>query len=38
LAKSISEAIKASYPNDKAIGYKDGELRGVVVAEIKEKR
>jgi hypothetical protein len=38
LAKNISEAIKASYPNDKAIGYKDGELRGVVVAEIKEKR
>ena len=36
LAPKIAEAIKSAYPQDKAIGFKEGELRGVIVAEIKD--
>jgi len=36
LSKEISEALKSSYPHDKAIDFKEGDLRGVVVAEIKK--
>ncbi|SFV64266.1 Cytochrome c family protein [hydrothermal vent metagenome] len=34
LNPKLSEALKSAYPNDKAIGFKEGELRGVIVAEI----
>ncbi len=30
------EAIAKKYPNDLAIGFKEGEFRGVVVAELKD--
>jgi len=36
LSPKIAEAIKSSYPNDKATGFKEGNLRGVIVAEIKK--
>jgi len=36
LSPKISEAIKSAYPNDKATGFKEGDLRGVIVAEIKK--
>lgn len=36
LAPKIAEAIKSAYPNDKATGFKEGSLRGVIVAEIKK--
>lgn len=32
--KSIAKEIKTHYPTDKAIGFKEGSLRGVIVAEI----
>ena len=32
----IASVIKEHYPNDKAIGFKEGDLRGAMVAEIKE--
>jgi len=32
----IAEALKSSYPHDKATGFKEGDLRGVIVAEIKK--
>ncbi len=32
---SIAKVIKKHYPNDKAIGFKEGDLRGAIVAEIK---
>jgi hypothetical protein len=32
----IVDAIKSSYPHDKAIDFKEGDLRGVIVAEIKK--
>ncbi len=31
----IKEVIKKHYPNDKAIGFKTGDLRGAMVAEVK---
>jgi len=34
----VKEIISKAYPNDKAVGFKEGDLRGVVVAEIKEKK
>jgi len=34
LNPQISDALKSAYPKDKAIGFKEGELRGVIVAEI----
>jgi len=36
LSPKIAEAIKSSYPDDKATGFKEGDLRGVIVAEIKK--
>jgi major membrane immunogen (membrane-anchored lipoprotein) len=36
LSPKISEALKSAYPNDKATGFKEGDLRGVIVAEIKK--
>ncbi|WP_052746101.1 Tll0287-like domain-containing protein [Sulfurovum lithotrophicum] len=36
LSPKISDAIKTAYPNDKATGFKEGDLRGVIVAEIKK--
>ena len=35
LSPKIAEAIKSAYPNDRATGFKEGSLRGVIVAEIK---
>ena len=32
----ISDALKSSYLHDKATGFKEGDLRGVIVAEIKK--
>jgi len=32
----IADAIKSSYPHDKAIDFKEGDLRGVIVAEMKK--
>ncbi len=32
----IESVIKEHYPNDKATGFKEGDLRGAMVAEIKE--
>ena len=37
LSPKIAEALKNAYPRDKAIGFKEGDLRGVIVAEIKTK-
>ena len=34
LSPKISEALKSAYPADKAVGFKEGDLRGVVVSEI----
>jgi len=34
LDPKIANAIKHAYPKDKAIGYKEGDLRGVIVSEI----
>ena len=34
LSPQISDALKSAYPTDKATGFKEGELRGVIVAEI----
>ena len=36
LSPKIAEAVKSAYPNDKATGFKEGSLRGVIVAEIKK--
>jgi hypothetical protein len=36
LSKEILEALKSSYPHDKAVDFKEGDLRGIVVAEIKK--
>jgi len=36
LSPKVAEAIKSAYPNDKATGFKEGDLRGVIVAEIKK--
>jgi hypothetical protein len=34
--KEIQEVIAANYPQDEAVGFKEGSLRGVIVAEIKK--
>ena len=34
VSSEISSIIKEKYPNDKAIGYKEGDFRGVIVAKI----
>jgi hypothetical protein len=34
----IAEGLKHAYPNDKAIGFKEGDLRGVIVAEIPKRK
>ena len=36
LSPQISEALKSAYPEDKAVVFKEGELRGVIVTEIKK--
>ena len=36
LSPKIAEAVKSAYPHDKAVGFKEGDLRGVIVAEIKK--
>jgi len=36
LNPKIAEAILSAYPHDKARGFKEGDLRGVIVAEIKK--
>ncbi|SFV61111.1 Cytochrome c family protein [hydrothermal vent metagenome] len=36
LNPKIADGIKSAYPQDKAIGFKEGDLRGVIVAEIKK--
>ncbi len=36
LSPKITEALKSAYPHDKAVGFKEGDLRGVIVAEIKK--
>jgi len=36
LSPKISEALKSAYPHDKAVGFKEGDLRGVIVSEIKK--
>jgi hypothetical protein len=36
ISKDIREAITAAYPQDKAVDFKEGSLRGVIVAEIKK--
>ncbi len=33
----VSEVIKKYYPHDKAVGFKKGDLRGVIVSEITKK-
>jgi hypothetical protein len=35
--KALVEKIKQLYPNDKATGYKGGDLRGVVRIKVKEE-
>ncbi len=37
IAPHISETIKRYYPKDAATGFKEGDFRGVIVAEIKRK-
>ncbi len=36
ISKEIQEEIKNNYPKDKAVGFKEGSLRGMIVAEIKK--
>jgi len=36
--QEVSKIIKEHYPNDKAFGFKLGDLRGVIVAEIKKEK
>ncbi|UFH58079.1 Tll0287-like domain-containing protein [Sulfurovum mangrovi] len=36
VSKEIQEMITVSYPKDQAMGFKAGDLRGVIVAEIKK--
>jgi len=37
ISSEIQEEIKRNYPKDKAIGFKEGSLRGMIVAEIKKQ-
>lgn len=34
-AKDLSTTIKAKYPNDKALGYKEGDFRGLIRVSVK---
>ena len=36
ISDDIKAVLKKVYPNDKATGFKEGDLRGVIVAEIKK--
>ena len=36
ISKEIQSLITANYPNDRAVGFKEGSLRGVIVSEIKK--
>ena len=36
LSPEISKSLTENYPHDKAIGFKEGDLRGVIVSEIKK--
>jgi len=36
ISKEIKDVITSAYPHDKAIDFKEGSLRGVIVAEINE--
>ncbi len=36
LSPEISKSLKGAYPHDKAIDFKEGSLRGVIVSEIKK--
>lgn len=36
MSKEINDMIAISYPKDQAVGFKEGDLRGVIVAEIKK--
>ena len=36
LSPEISTMIKENYPSDQATGFKEGDLRGVIVAEVKQ--
>ncbi len=36
LSPKIEEALQSAYPHDHAVGFKEGDLRGVMVAEIKK--
>jgi len=36
MSNEINEMITNSYPKDQAVGFKEGDLRGVIVAEIKK--
>ena len=36
IEENIAKVIKKHYPNDKATGFKEGDLRGAIVAEIKK--
>ena len=33
----VKKALAASYPKDKAVGYKEGDLRGIISITVKEK-
>ena len=37
VSKEIQSEIKTHYPKDQALGFKEGSLRGMIVAEIKKK-
>ncbi|MCW8821364.1 MAG: DUF3365 domain-containing protein [Sulfurovum sp.] len=36
ISKEIQGEITANYPKDKAVGFKEGSLRGIIVSEIKK--
>ncbi|RUM72728.1 MAG: hypothetical protein DSZ08_00380 [Sulfurovum sp.] len=36
LSPQIKNALHSAYPKDEAVGYKEGDLRGVIVSEIKK--
>lgn len=38
ISKEIQMQISSNYPKDKAVGFKEGSLRGMIVAEIKTVR
>ncbi len=37
VSDELKEAIKKAYPNDKAMGFKNGDFRGVIVSKVKNK-